>query len=87
MPAYYPYPEVLYSLDTADYSFGLHNITARAIDTASNVQETSILVTFEEDRIPGFQVIYLFTGALLGVSIIFTIYFKRNSSRRDINNH
>ena len=82
MPSYYPYPEVVYSLNTADYSFGLHNITARAVDKASNIQETSIMVTFEEDKIPGFQITYLFTGTLLGVIIIFTLYVKRNSVRR-----
>jgi hypothetical protein len=87
MPDYYPYPEVVYSLDTADYSFGLHNITARAVDQASNIQETSILVTFEEDRIPGFQITYLFIGTLLGVVIIFTLYVKqtlvRNRKEKD----
>ena len=84
MPAYYPYPEVVHSLDTADYSFGLHNITARAIDKASNVQETSILVIFEgEDKIPGFQITYLFTGTLLGVVTIIILYVKRNPVRKN----
>ncbi len=82
MPPYYPYPEVVYSLDTADYSFGLHNITARAVDQAGNIQETSILVTFEEDKIPGFQITYLFTGTLLGVVTIIILYVKRNLVRK-----
>ncbi len=83
MPDYYPYPEVVYSLDTADYGFGLHNITARAVDKANNIQETTILVTFEEDRIPGFQITYLFTGTLLGVVIIIILYVKRKPVRKN----
>jgi len=43
------------------------------------------MVTFEEDKIPGFQITYLFTGTLLGVIIIFTLYVKRNSGRRNKN--
>ncbi|MFW9877668.1 MAG: C13 family peptidase [Candidatus Thorarchaeota archaeon] len=80
MPDYYPYPTVLYSLNTEDYSSGRHNITARALDNANNIQDTSILVTFEgEDKIPGFQIPYLFIGALIGVITIITLYVKRNS--------
>ncbi len=82
MPNYYPYPVVIHSLNTADYSKGLHNITARAVDTTGNDQETTILVTFEEDRIPGFQITFLFTGSLLGVIIIIILYVKRNSVRK-----
>lgn len=55
MPPYYPYPEVIYSLDTSKYGSGTHNITAVAIDKASNVQETSILVKMVEDEIPSFK--------------------------------
>jgi hypothetical protein len=83
MPDYYPYPEVKHSLDTADYSFGLHNITARAVDQASNIKETSILVTFERDEIPGFQITYLFTGTLLGVVTIIILNVKRNPVRKN----
>jgi len=83
MPDYYPYPEVVHSLDTADYSFGLHNITARAVDKASNIQETTILVTFERgDQIPGFQITYLFTGTLLGIIAIVLSYVKQNPVRK-----
>ncbi|MFX1500360.1 MAG: C13 family peptidase [Promethearchaeota archaeon] len=82
MPDYYPYPEVIHSLDTADYSKGLHNITARAVDNSSNSQETTILVTFEEDKIPGFQITLLFSGTLLGVIIMVTLYVKRYSVKK-----
>jgi len=86
MPDYYPYPEVVHSLDTADYSFGLHNITARAVDKASNIQETTILVTFERgDQIPGYQITYLFTGTLFGVVIIIILYVKQNPVRSNKN--
>ena len=77
MPPYYPYPEVVYSLNTADYSFGLHNITARAVDQASNVQETSILVTFEEDKIPGFQITSLTLGTILGIVTIYLVKIRK----------
>jgi len=82
MPDYYPYPVVIHSLDTADYSSGLHNITARVIDKASNIQEISILVTFEEDGIPGFQITYIFAGTLLGFVVIIVLYVKRNPMRK-----
>ncbi|MFX0034775.1 MAG: C13 family peptidase [Candidatus Hermodarchaeota archaeon] len=84
MPPYYPYPEVIYSLDTADHSFGLHNITAIAIDKANNSQETSILVTIERDQIPGFHITYIFAGTFLGVIIIVTLYIKQKLLRRNI---
>ena len=86
MPDYYPYPEVLHSLNTEEYIVGSHNITARAVDKAGKSQETSILVTFlAESKISGFQIMYIFTGALVGVISIITIYVKRNSIRKDKN--
>jgi len=83
MPPYYPYPEVVYSLDTSNYIPGRHNITARALDNASNIQETSILVTFGVDGIPGFQITYLFYGTLLGVVTITLLYVKRTFIRKE----
>ncbi|MFX1469171.1 MAG: C13 family peptidase [Promethearchaeota archaeon] len=83
MPPCYPYPEVVYSLDTADYSFGLHNITAIAIDKANYSQETSILVTIERDQIPGFEITTLFTGTLIGIIIVFTIYIKNSIVKKN----
>lgn len=83
MPDYYPYPEVIHSINTADYSKGLHNITARAVDNSSNYQETTILVTFEEEGIPGFQISFLFSGTLIGVIIIFILLSKRNLVRKN----
>ncbi|MFX1296853.1 MAG: C13 family peptidase [Promethearchaeota archaeon] len=81
MPPYYPYPEVVHSLDTADYSFGLHNITARAVDKASNIQETSILVTFERgDQIPGFQITTLSIATILGIITIYLIKIRKKRS-------
>lgn len=62
VPPYYPYPEVIYSLNAANYSSGIHNITVVAIDKANNSQETSIIVDIEDDAIVGFQITTLFTG-------------------------
>ncbi|MFX1570920.1 MAG: C13 family peptidase [Promethearchaeota archaeon] len=77
MPSYYPYPEVIYSLNTSKYSDGLHTIKAVAIDTADNTQETSIIVQIGEDEIPGFQITLIFGGTILGVIIIFITYRKK----------
>ena len=82
MPDYYPYPEVAYSLDTANYSSGVHTITVRAVDQADNIQEISISVIFVQDSIPGFQITYLFTGTSLGVVIIIILYVKRKPVRK-----
>jgi hypothetical protein len=87
MPLYYPYPEVVYTLNTADHSFGLHNITAIAIDKINNSQETSIFVTILKEQIPGFPITYIFTGTFLGVIIIVTFYIKRNLLRRNVNHN
>ncbi|KKN27978.1 hypothetical protein LCGC14_0859030 [marine sediment metagenome] len=84
MPDYYPYPEVVHSINTSDYNLGLHNITARAVDKTNNFQETTILVTFEEDKdtIPGFRITFLFTGTLVGIVTIIILYVKRNPVRK-----
>jgi hypothetical protein len=77
MPSYYPYPEVIYSLNTSNYRSGLHIIKAVATDKASNIQETSIIVQIGGGRIPGFQITLIFVGAILGVIIIFITYRKK----------
>ncbi len=77
MPPYYPYPEVVFSLNTLIYKSGTHNITAVAVDKANNVQQTSILVNIVEAKIPGFQITILLTGTFLGVIIVISIYIKK----------
>jgi len=90
MPSYYPYPEVIYSLNTSEYVIGEHTITAIAIDKANNNKSTSIKASFGEEkekedgwleRIPGYNMFTLYTGTLLGVIIIYTIYTKK---KRDL---
>ena len=82
MPDYYPYPELIYSLDTVDYSFGLHNITARAIDKVGNEKETTILVTFErENEIPGPQIHILIIGSIAGIIIVYVINLRKRKNK------
>jgi len=77
MPPYYPYPEVTYSLDTSQYSIGVHNITATAIDKESNKKSISISVNLIVGRgIPGFQVNFLIFGSILGIIIIYRVKIK-----------
>lgn len=80
MPPYYPYPEVIYRLNTSDYIDGPHTIKAVAIDKANNIKETSILVRIGEPAILGYQITTIFIGSLLGVIIISIIYRKKKSS-------
>ena len=82
MPPYYPYPEVVYSLNTSKYASGSHTIKAIATDKASNTQETSIGVQIgESDKIPGFQITCLFAGTFLGVISVVLLYGKLISMR------
>ena len=77
MPSYYPYPEVIYSLNTSDYINGPHTIKAVAIDKANNTKETSMLVRIGEPAIPGYQITTILTGSLLGIIIVSIIYRKK----------
>jgi hypothetical protein len=77
MPPYYPYPEVIYSLNTSDYINGPHTIKAVAIDKASNTKETSMIIRIGESAIPGYQITTIFIGSLLGIIIVSFIYLKK----------
>jgi hypothetical protein len=77
MPSYYPYPEVIHSLNTSNYSSGLHTIKAVAIDKANNTQEFAIIVQIGEGRIPGFQITIIFGATILGVIIIIITYRRK----------
>ncbi|MFX0066350.1 MAG: C13 family peptidase [Candidatus Hermodarchaeota archaeon] len=67
MPQYYPYPEVLVSVDTWLLENGNHTITAKAIDKAGNSKDVSITVTVHNQLpIPTFG----FTTIILGCSLI-----------------
>ena len=78
MPSYYPYPEVEYSLDASKYESGVHNITAVAVDEANNKKQTSISIIISKDGIPGFKITILFTGTILGVTIVVILHRKKN---------
>lgn len=78
MPLYYPYPEVTYSLNTSLYSPGSHNITAIAIDKATNIKSTTILVNIgEEGIIPGYQLTPLIIGSILGLTAIYILKIRK----------
>ncbi len=78
MPPYYPYPEVSHSLNTSQYLFGIHNITAIAIDHIGNQKSTSISVNIiARGEIPGFQITPLIIGSILGILAIYITKIKR----------
>ncbi|MFX1255049.1 MAG: Ig-like domain-containing protein [Promethearchaeota archaeon] len=80
MPSYYPYPEVIESVNTWDLENGKHTITAKAIDNAGNSNNVSIIVTADNQLTiptPGF------TTLIIGCSLMaMTIYIF---SRRRFN--
>jgi hypothetical protein len=81
MPPYYPYPEVTYNLDTNMVSNGVHNITAVAIDKANQVTQTSISVTFQNEKIPSFPIIGLSLGMIIGIVITHIFYIRKRIQR------
>jgi len=83
MPPYYPYPEAVCNLNTANYINGLHNITAIAIDKANNVKQTSLAINIQNGlQIPGYQITTLFIGSLIGVIILSIMYVRKNRNRK-----
>ncbi len=83
MPAYYPYPEAVYNLDTTKHVNGIHNITAVAIDESGNMAQTSVFVNFENSRILNFDYQPYFIGAGIGValSLVGSLVFKRKKKK------
>jgi len=78
MPSYLPYPEVTYSLNTADYSEGNHTIRATATDNSGNTASASIEVIIGgEDGIPGYYITILIFGSIIGVVMIYFISKKK----------
>jgi hypothetical protein len=67
MPDYYPYPKLQFMCNTSLYGDGVHNITAVAIDTVGLVNQTSILVNFE-NQTKGLS--YYSSGVVSGFVII-----------------
>ncbi len=79
MPPYYPYPEVVFNLDTSTYTNGIHNITAIAIDESGNQVQTTVLVNFQNASPLNFDYQPYLIGAGIGiaVSIVGSLVFKR----------
>ena len=81
MPSFYPYPEVIYSLNTSDYINGPHTIKAVAIDKASNTKEISMLVRIGEQAIPSYQITTIFIGSILGIIMVLIIQRKKKHNK------
>jgi len=86
MPAYLPYPEAIYNLNSSQYSSGLHIISATAFDGAGNNNTASIVVNIGARAIPGFDIPILIIGSILGIISIFAIKFK-NGLRKKLKNY
>ncbi len=77
MPPYYPYPEVIHSFNTSQYSNGAHVITAIAIDKANNNKSTSVAVVFSGASIPSYNIPILMFGSVIGVILIYLKKIKK----------
>ncbi|MHA1551827.1 MAG: C13 family peptidase [Candidatus Heimdallarchaeaceae archaeon] len=70
MPDYYPYPELSYLCDTSLYENGLHNITAVAVDLEGLTNQTSVLVTFDNDISNPLSTTFIGGGAIVLIPLI-----------------
>lgn len=77
MPPYYPYPEVIHSFDTSQYSNGAHVITAIAIDKANNNKSTTVTVIFSGTSIPSYNIPILMFGSVIGVILVYLKKIKK----------
>ncbi len=79
MPLFYPYPETLCSLDTGNYTDGIYNITAIAIDDSGNRAQQTVFVRFHNETPAPFdyQPYLIGAGIGVGVSLFGSLIFKR----------
>ncbi len=78
MPLFYPYPATLFSLDTGNYTDGIYNITAIAIDGSGNRAQQTVFVRFTNETRPpfDFQPYLIGAGIGVGVSLFGSLIFK-----------
>lgn len=77
MPQFSPYPEVIHSFDTSEYSNGAHVITAIATDKANNNKSTSVSAIFSGTSIPSYNIPILMFGSVIGVIMFYLKKIKK----------
>lgn len=80
MPSYYPYPDLKFECDTTAYTEGIHNFTAVATDHQGLTNQTSLLITFENEtarETASFSI--LFTISLM---FALDIFVKRKNQKK-----
>jgi len=79
MPDYYPFESII-SCNTVFYPNGVHNISAIAWDDTGNSASTSILVNFQNQLIPSFQIVPVIIGCILIILPLYIALYKKEES-------